>query len=77
MPHIIVDACDTDRNIQYIKLHADIKFRIDYYQEGSRFHFKVDELEHKMIDLLEEYFPGKVESEIFSNHEYNTRHGLY
>ena len=68
MPHIFVEATDTDRNIQTIVLHADVTLKQPYLY-SKKGYAKLEELKDKMIDLIKVYF-DEYEDEIMSNKEY-------
>lgn len=69
MPHIIVDGTDEDRVIQYINIHAEIRFSQQFFH-SKKTEEKLSELEDKICNLLYQYF-DEVSSETLSNHEYN------
>lgn len=68
MPHIFVDATDTDKNMQSIVLHAEVTLKQSYLH-SKKGYVKLEELKDKMIDLIKVYF-DEYEDEIMSNKEY-------
>lgn len=71
MPHITIHGCDMDKCIQHITIHADVQFKPEYFR-SSKSHIKMKELQSKLEQVLSEYF-DELESDILSNHEWNTR----
>jgi len=73
MPHIYVNGCNMDLQIQYVNIHADVSFKKEVYNT-PRAHLKLKELQDKIENLLAEYFDGaNISSDIVSNHEHNVR----
>ena len=68
MPHIFVDATDTDTHIQKHVLHAEVTLQQSYLH-SQKGYAKLEELKDKMIDLIKVYF-DEYEDEIMSNKEY-------
>lgn len=74
MPHISVTGCHINRQISEINIHAEIKFSRETWVNRPKANMKMDELREKLEALLMEYFDvSEVSSEIYSNHEWNSR----
>lgn len=73
MPHIIVDGCNTDLNIQQIRIHAEVTFSQPMYTgHRSRCQRKLAELQEKLEAVVNEYFDGYYEADNWlDNHSYN------
>lgn len=69
MPHIIIDAYHSDRQIEHLRIHAEIKLSHECYNSIKR-HVKLSELKHKLEAVVEEYF-DEWEVEELTNHEWN------
>ena len=73
MPHLIIEGTDTEKIIQDIHLHASVTFSKDFFiNHAPRVKQKLDELENKLIGILEYYFDSaNINSELGTNHEWN------
>lgn len=71
MPHITVIGCDRERQMQLVNIHVEIEFAEATYNDFRRRKYKMEEITNKLEKLLEEYF-DHVESETYSNHQFNT-----
>ena len=69
MPHILIQGCDMTKGIQILNVHADVTLKKDFYLTplGIR---KLEDLKTELEAVVEKYF-YIIESEEFSNHEYN------
>ena len=73
MPHISIIACDMDRQMQMVNIHAEVKFKSETYW-SPKGRIMLQELEEKLQKAAEEYFnANSVSSEIYTNHEWNSR----
>jgi len=75
MPHILIHGCDMNRGIQILNIHADVTLKQDFFVSplGRK---KLEELKKELEFVVERYF-DIIESEDFSNYEYNTRMNTY
>jgi hypothetical protein len=71
MPHISIIACDMDRQMQMLNIHAEVKFKSETYW-SPKGRIMLQELEEKLQKVVEEYFDS-LSSEIYTNHEWNIR----
>lgn len=71
MPHIFVDATDTDKNMQSIVLHAEVTLKQSYLH-SKKGYAKLEELKDKMIELAKVYFDD-CEDDIISDKEFKQR----
>ena len=71
MPHILVSGTDMNKQIEYINIHAEINFKPETFH-SLKMQIKMDELKEKLEAVVEEYF-DIIESEDYTNHEYNSR----
>lgn len=72
MPHIVIHACNTDKNIQIIDLHVSVQFKKEYYDDTIRAKAKMEELKEELESVIKKYFELDYESEVvMSNHFYN------
>lgn len=75
MPHITVDGCHMDMNLQQLNVHAELIFRKDFY--GTKKATKmIEEIQGKLEKVVEEYF-NEIDSEFYSNHEWNTKFNIH
>ena len=73
MPHITVDGCNTNRQIQQINIHTEIVFARETFVTPKT-NMKMQELKDKLEAVVAEYFDGAdISSDIHSNHDWNTR----
>lgn len=70
MPHVIVEGCDTSKNLQTLTIHAKLVYKADYFGTA-----KQRELQKQILAeleaVVEKYLP-EFESEELTNHEWNT-----
>jgi len=72
MPHIIIEACDTDKCMQMVQLVCRVHFKKEYFH-SPKAELKMEELRDKLVSVVEEYFPFSVSmSDVMSNHEFNS-----
>lgn len=71
MPHILVQATDTELGIKSVFIHAEVVFSVDLHKSSKSIN-KLNELENELNAVLQKYFePAAIDSEILTNHEYN------
>jgi len=71
MPHITVNGIDTRKQIQSIIVHAEVTFAIETFN-SPKASLRLKEIKEKIEKLVEEYF-DVVESDTYTNHQWNTR----
>lgn len=72
MPHISIIGCDTRRQIKQVVVHAYVQFSSETFK-SAKMHNKLQELADKLEAVVAEYFDGNTETELYNNHEWNTR----
>lgn len=76
MPHILIDARDLEKNMEILNVHVHVQFS-DAYYKTEKAEIKLMELNQKLEQLVDEYFPDKnYTSDILSNHEWNVQMGI-
>ena len=73
MPHISVYACDTQRCISAINIHADVSFSEKYFKTHKADE-KLEELKQEIENIIEIYFDN-YESDVYQDLEW-TAHDL-
>ena len=66
MPHILVNGTDITRSIQYINIHAEVRFSYEMWRSKNA-DTKMEELIAKIESLVSDYFE-EIESNVLSNH---------
>lgn len=62
MPHIVITAVDTRRNLQGLSLVAELDFSAEYYKNKMRVGKLAEELHEDLKKLTEKYFGDYYES---------------
>ena len=70
MPHIILQAFESQRNIRRMDIRVDIEFSREYFQCGKG-QEKLKEIQQELQNVMEIYFDTYVSNRWLHNYNYN------